>query len=143
MFLRKEEKSSGDFWREYEEKTGEKLLDRGLGKYVLGWDEFDEKKWNGIWGLIFTTTGGFHFHHFPQNNWIDALTQFAEKEPPKEKLIFIPKEKVLSIEFIVEKIWWKKIFNPSPPHLVVMYTDDAGNKKKLLFEAEYTIITHG
>ena len=138
MLFRKDEKSPDAFWREYEEKTGEKVLSRGLGKYVSGWEEFDEKKWGGIWGLIITTSGGFRFHHFPQNSWIDAVTRFAEKETVKEKTIFIPKEKIASSQFIKETWWWKKILSPSPPQLVISYTDEAGREGRLLFEAEYS-----
>ena len=138
MLFKKQEQSPDSFWREYEEKTGEKVLSRGLGKYVCGWGEFDEKKWGGIWGLLITTSGGFRFHHFPQNSWIDAFTRFAEKEPPRERTIFIPKEKITSSKLIKETRWWVKIFCPSVPHLVIHYTDEAGREGRLLFEAEYS-----
>jgi len=137
MLFKKEEKSPDMFWQEYEEKTGEKVLARGLGKYVSGWDEFDEKKWGGLWGLVITTSGGFRFHHFPQHSWIDAFTNFAKTDPPKEKTIFVPQEKIISSDYFAEKKWWKKILSFSPPRLVVKYMDEAGNEKKLLFEAEY------
>ena len=137
LLSNKNEKSKDDFWREFEEKTGEKVIDRGLGKYLSGWDIFDEKKWIGIWGLTFTTSAGFRFHHFPQHTWIDSFTSFASKEPLKEKSIFIPQEKITSSEMITEKNWRKKIFSPSPPRLVIIYLDDAGSEKKLIFEAEY------
>ena len=144
MFLKKQEKSSENFWREYEEKTGEKVLARGFGKYLSGWDEFDENKWGGIWGLIITTSGGFRFHHFPQNSWIDGLTKFAEKEQIKEKTIFIPKEKIISTDVIKETKWWKRLFGSLPPRLVVRFLDDAppdsaAAEKKIEFEAEYSI----
>ena len=138
MFFKKQEQSPDAFWREYEEKTGEKVLSRGLGKYVSGWKEFDEKKWGGIWGLLITTSGGFHFHHFPQNSWIDAFTRFAETVPLKEKTIFIPKEKIASSQLKKETRWWKKILSPSVPQFVICYTDEAGMEGKLLFEAEYS-----
>jgi len=137
LLTKKADKSTEEFWREYEEKTGEKVLTRALGKYVSGWDEFDQKKWNGIWGLIITTSGGFRFHNFPQNSWIDAFTQFTAKEPPKERTIFIPQEKIVSSESIIEKKWWKKIFMPSPPYLVIIYLDDAGNERKLILENNF------
>ena len=138
MFLKKDEQSPEDFWREFEEKTGEKVLSRGLGKYVSGWKEFDEKKWGGIWGLLITTSGGFHFHHFAQNSLIDAFTtRFAVNEPQKERTIFIPKEKIASSQLIRETKWWKKILSPSVPRLVIHYTDEAGKEARLLFEAEY------
>ena len=137
LLSKKADTSTDEFWREYEEKTGEKVEARGLGKYISGWDEFDQKKWNGIWGLIVTTSGGFRFHNFPQNSWIDAFTAYAAKEPPKEKTIFIPKEKIVSSEMKTEKNWWRKIFIPSPPHLVIIYLNEAGSERKLIFEAEY------
>jgi len=136
MFSKKEEKSSDAFWLEFEQRTGEKVLSRGLGKYVSGWKEFDEKNWSGIWGLLITTSGGFRFHHFPQNNWIDAFTRFAEKEPPKEKTIFIPNEKIASSQLIKETRWWKKILCPSVPQFVIRCTDEAGREERLVFEAE-------
>jgi len=137
MFLRKEEKKSQVFWQEYEEKTGEKVLKRGLGKYVSGWDEFDEKKWSGIWGLLITTSGGFRFHNFPQNSWVDALTKFADREPAKERTIFIPNEKIVSKEIIKETKWWKKILSSSTPRLIVKYIDDTSQEKRIVFDAEY------
>ena len=135
--FKKQKESPDAFWQEYEEKTGEKVLARSLGKYVSGWEEFDSKKWNNIWGLIITTSGGFRFHHFSQMSWIDALTRFADKKQATEKTIFIPNEKIISTKLIKEAKWWKKILNASPPHLVVHYTDDAGMEKQILLEVEY------
>jgi len=136
MLFKKKEQEPAAFWREYEEKTGEKVLSRGLGKYISGWQEFDEKKWGGIWGLIITTSGGFRFHHFPQNSWIDALTRLAEKEPPKEKTIFIPNEKIASLQLTKEPRWWKRLLTPCVPQLVIRYADEAGSVARLVFEAE-------
>ena len=139
MFAKKPEKSPEDFWREYEEKTCEKVLSRGLGKYLSGWDEFDKKKQNNIWGLIITTSGGFRFHHFPQRSIFDALTTFAATETPKEKTIFIPQNKIIATDEFKETKWWKKIFSFSTPRIVIKYTDDDdGKEKQLVFEAEYT-----
>ncbi len=149
MLFKKDEKSPDEFWREYEEKTGEKVLTRGLGKYVSGWDEFDKRKWNGLWGLVINTTGGFRFHHFPQNNIFDALIHLAanEREPLKEKTLFLPKEKIISQTFIKEEKWWKRLFSRSAPQLVISYIEETSDisveitgekEKKLVFEAEYT-----
>jgi hypothetical protein len=139
MLFKKDEKSPDEFWREYEAQTGEKVLSRGLGKYVSGWDEFDNKQWSGLWGLVINTSGGFRFHHFPQNNIFDLMTQFAAKESKKEKTIFIPQEKISSQQYFKEKKWWKKVFVNSTPRLIINYIDDSdGKEKKLIFEAEYT-----
>jgi hypothetical protein len=154
MLFKKDEKTPDEFWREYEEKTGEKVLTRGLGKYVSGWDEFDKKRWNGLWGLVINTSGGFRFHHFPQNSFFDALINLAanDKEQQKEKTIFLPREKIISQDFIKEEKWYKKLFFNSTPRLVINYIDESSDKsveksadiygkegKKLVFEAEYTM----
>ena len=135
--FKKPQKSPDLFWQEYEEKIGEKVLTRGLGKYIRGWKDFDDKKWNDIWGLIITTSGGFRFHHFPQMSWIDSLTQFAAQNQPTEKTIFIPGEKIISTKIIKEEKWWKKILSASPPQMVIFYTDEAGNEQRMLLEIEY------
>ena len=134
MFFKKEDKAMETFWREYEEETGEKVLKRGLGMYIGGWDEFDENRLKGIWGLVISTSGGFRFHHFPKNSWLENLTNFSGSKQPKERTIFIPQEKVISCEMKGETKWWKKIFGSSSPHLVVMYTDMGGMEKRMVFE---------
>ena len=139
MLNNDDKKSADDFWREYEEKTGEKVLKRGLGKYVSGWDEFDKREWGGIWGLVMTTSAGFRFHHFPQYSWLDSLTRFAERDKPREKTFFLPNEKIISNEVIRETKWWKKIFSSSVPHLIIKYLDEEGSERRLLFDADYSV----
>jgi len=150
MFFKKDEISPETFWREYEEKTGEKVLARGLGKYISGWEEFDKKQYNGIWGLVISTSGGFRFHHFPQYTLpipgiAPILATFAASanDKPMEKTIFIPNEKIILQKIIKEEKWYKRLFSRSAPQLVINYRDetpdDSGGKdKKLIFEAEYT-----
>lgn len=137
MPLRKKEKSSEAFWKEYEEKTGETVLARSLGRYLSGWEEFDKRAGNPIWGLIIASSGGFRFHHFPQRGWFDALVNFSGGDEPKEKTIFIPKEKIISARINAESKWWKKIFNSAPPRLIIKYRDEAENEKELLLEVDY------
>ena len=132
---RKAEKSAEDFWREYEEKSGEKVLARGLGRYVSGWEEFDDNRLTSIWGLVIATSGGFRFHHFPQRSWLDSLIVSGGREEAKEKTIFIPKEKIISAALSTETKWWKKLFAPSPPRLAIDY-HDGENTHRLLVEVE-------
>jgi hypothetical protein len=80
MLFRKASKDPDDFWRDYEEKSGEKILSRALGQYISGWEEFDNQGWTSIWGLVIASSGGFRFHHFPQTSWFDALTRFSGQE---------------------------------------------------------------
>ena len=135
MFSKKD-KNPGNFWREYEEKTGEEVLARGLGRYVSGWDEFDQQGWKLIWGLLITTSGGLRFHHFAQQSWITVFAQISGSEAPKEKTFFIPKEKINGARHIKESKWWKKILTPSTPQIVVSYRDDEGNERQLFLEAD-------
>ena len=132
--FRKAEKSPGDFWQEYEEKIGEKVLARCLGQYVSGWEEFGKIK--SLWGLIIASSGGFRFHHFPQQSWLDMLSRNSGHEGPKEKTIFIPKERILNARFIEETKWWKKLSTPYLPQLVINYLDGTENERQLLLEAD-------
>ena len=133
--LHKTEKSADEFWREYEEKTGEKVLAHGIGRYVSGWEKFDSNRWTSIWGLVIATSGGFRFHHFPQQSWLDSLIGGAVREEPKEKTIFIPKERIISTQLVVETNWWKKLFVSSPPQLFIDY-HDGDNTRRLVTEVE-------
>ena len=133
--MAKKLKSPEDFWREYEGNTGETIIVRSLGQYVSGWDEFNST--DPLWGLIIATSGGFRFHHFPQSNWLTALARFGSDETPKEKTIFIPSEKIISAMLYKETKWYKKIFSPGVPRLIIRYRDLAGNEKELLLLAEY------
>ena len=131
-------KGPEEFWREYEEKIGEKVLARGMGQYVSGWDEFDKAARNPIWGLIIATSGGFRFHHFPQINWLTSLAQFGSGgEAPKEKTIFIPADSILSAVLHKETKWYKTIFSSIPPRLIIRYRDATGAEKELLLYAEH------
>jgi len=137
MLVKRNQKDAEDFWREYEEQTGEKVLARSLGRYVSGWEEFDSQGWNSIWGLIIATSGGFRFHHFPQSNWLNALSNLGNSNAPKEKTFFIPKEKIISAKLIEETTWWKKIFGSAPPQLLIDYRDGTENTKQVLLEVEF------
>jgi len=137
MPAKRNQKTPEDFWREYEEQTGEKVLARGLGRYVSGWEEFDSKEWTSIWGLIIATSGGFRFHHFPQTSWLNALSNLGNNDAPKEKTFFIPKEKIISAKLIEETTWWRKIFRSFPPQLLIDYRDGAENTKQVSLEVEF------
>ena len=135
---RKQGKSPEDFWREYEEQTGEKIIARSLGRYVSGWDEFGDPPDAPLWGLIVATSGGFRFHHFPQANWVSNIIRLGSaNDPPGEKTIFIPSERIVSAVLRKETRWHRKIFLPGVPRLVVCYRDDNGAERELLLLAEY------
>jgi len=136
--MAKKRKNPNDFWRDYEEKTGEKVLARSLGQYISGWDEFGDLSANPLWGLIIATSGGFRFHHFPQANWLTLLARFgSDNEPPKERTIFIPGEKIITVELFKETKWYRKFFFHDIPRLFICYRDEAGNEKELLLNADY------
>jgi len=132
--MAKKKQSPDEFWQEYEEKIGEKVTARSLGQYVSGWDEFGSA--SNLWGLIIATSGGFRFHHFPQANWLSALSK-GSGNAPSEKTIFIPSEKIISAVLQKETKWYKKLFSSSVPRLIIQYSDEDGNEKELVFLAEY------
>ena len=138
MILKKTDKSVDDFWQEYEKQLGEKVIARSLGRYISGWEEFDNDGLTNLWGLIIVTRAGFRFHHFPQHHWMDMFNR--NREAAKEKIFSIPKDKIVSAELIKETNWLKKIFQPPAPHFTVNYLDESENKKKLLLEAD---LVHG
>ena len=130
--------SPEDFWRAYEEKTGEQIRARSLGRYVSGWDEFDDPPGYPLWGLVIATSGGFRFHHFPDTNWLSALMQQgAGGRASEEKTIFIPGEAILSAVLYKETKWYRKLFFPSIPRLTIRYRDKTGTERELLLYIEH------
>jgi len=138
ILTKKQDKSADDFWIEYEEQIGEKVLARTLGQYVSGWKEFDEGGNTPLWGLVIVTSGGFRFHHFPQQNWLDALIRPpATSGKPKEKTIFIPRENIISAILHNDARWWKRLLGPNLPLLKIQYRFGEEPEKTLLIQTEY------
>jgi hypothetical protein len=110
-----------EFWREYGARYGETVQAYGLGRYISGWAEFQDT----LWGLLIATSGGFRFHHFPHEGWIQALSRISfGGDSPKEKTLFIPHERILGVDLKLEKSWWKRFLNPSLPRVVIQYRPD-------------------
>lgn len=126
-------KDPAEFWREYEAQIGEKVLAYNIGRYLRGWAGLDLP----LWGLLIVSTGGFRFHHFPHESWLDALSRTATgSEAPKEKTIFVPKDQLVGVELKIETSWWKQLLFASPPLLVVRYITDKGLETTLMVETE-------
>jgi hypothetical protein len=137
MMARKKERTPEEFWRDYENRIGEKVLARSLGRYLSGWDEFDGPGGRPLWGLLIATEKGFRFHHFPQMSWIDALSRFNSGwEPPQEKTLFIPRQNIITVELRKETSWWKRLLTPSPPLLTIRYRTEGGTEAELLTETD-------
>jgi len=133
--FKSEVKEAQVFWQEFEESTGEKVLKRGMGKYISGWGEFDKMKERNISGLVIVTSGGFRFHYYPQRSWFDAITRYADSKQQKEIIVFIPQDRIISCDFIKEEKLWRKILLSAPPLLVIRFKDEAGSENQLVFEA--------
>jgi hypothetical protein len=125
-----------EFWTEYEKQHGEKVLAHFLGRYLSGWPEHPYP----LWGLLIATDGGFRFHHFPHEGWLQALSRVTTGgTPPQEKTIFVPRNRIRSAELRVENRWWKKIIAPCPPLLVIQYhagNPDTDPPRELLVETD-------
>ena len=127
-----------DFWKGYEETTGEKVLARGLGRYVSGWSEFDSQGGKAIWGLIIATSGGFRFHHFPQTTGLLGILGYGGGNTPKEKTIFVPSERIVSAVIQNEAKWYRKLLSPDGPFLIIGYVDESGSKMELRFSSVHS-----
>jgi hypothetical protein len=114
-----------EFWREYGARYGETIHAYGLGRYISGWAEFQGQ----LWGLLIATSGGFRFHHFPHEGWIQALSRISfGGDTPREKTLFIPRDRILGLELKIERSWWKKLLNPSLPCVMIRYSLDSAGK---------------
>jgi hypothetical protein len=134
MFFQKRTNDDPDrFWKEYGERHGEKVLAYALGQYLSGWDEYPM----AFWGLLIATDGGFRVHHFPHESWLQALSRTTMGgEMPREKTIFIPRDRIVSAEFKTEPSLWRRIFFAAPPRLLVRYRKEDGTEEELTAETE-------
>jgi hypothetical protein len=124
-----------EFWKKYEADLGEKVLSFSLGQYISGWAEYDPP----LWGLLIATDRGFRFHHFPHEGWLQSLSRLSTGgEPPSEKTIFIPRERILRAELRRETSRLKRILLASRPRLVIRYKDDGGSEGEFVAEADST-----
>ena len=137
MPLKKQEISADDFWREFESKSGEKVLAKTMGQYLSGWEEFKGSQGTPMWGIVIATTGGFRFHHFPRHNWLDALLGSGALQADREQTLFIPRGRIISASIKKETKWWKKLLSPSPAILIIQYRREDGTENKLLIQTEF------
>ncbi len=130
----KEKKEAAEFWKNYEEIHGEKVLAFNLGLYLKGCADIADS----LWGLLIATEGGFRFHHFPQESWISALSRVTSGggKGPKEVTLFIPAEKIISVECRIERNWLKKIFTAGRPLFVLRYCHEDGREYELFAETD-------
>jgi hypothetical protein len=116
LFRQKNTKSPEQFWSEYEEKIGEKILARGLAKYVSGHDEHPAE----LWGLAIASERSFIFHHFPQAGFLQSLGIGGGDDGPQEEIITIDRGRITSVETRVQKGWKQMLFY-KPPVLLIRY----------------------
>ncbi|MDL2230052.1 hypothetical protein LJC14_07380 [Treponema sp. OttesenSCG-928-L16] len=129
----KEQKSREEFWRVYEDRIGEKVFAYALGRYISGWTGYDQP----FWGLLIVSAGGFRFHHFPHEGWLNAAARAVSGgEPPEEKVLFIPAGRIIKAELYLETVWWKRLFLPSPPMMDIRYLDDSGAEQQFRAETD-------
>jgi hypothetical protein len=125
--------------KEYIERFNENIINLAMGRYLGGWTGEDEP----MWGIIVRTDLGLRFHHFPHEGWMAAMFRVGSHgKAPKEKILFIPNDNIISVEFQTENSWWKKIFFNKQPLIVVKYRGEcgvggeSGDEKTLLVETD-------
>jgi hypothetical protein len=133
LFSAKKQSDPREFWKSYEAQLGEKVLAFALGQYLSGWEEFDSP----LWGLLIATDSGFRFHHFPHEGWLQLLSRVSSgNDAPKEKTLFIPRDRILGAELYTEKSLLKRILFSSAPKLKIRYLDTQGGEGELVAETD-------
>ena len=117
------------FWREYEEKCGEKVLAYGLGRYLGGWDGYPMP----LWGLIIATEGSFRFQHFPNESWFAVIRKSARQE---EKSFAIKRDDIISFVYWKEKKILKRIFFSTRPCFIIQYKKPDGSNGEVRLEVD-------
>ncbi|MFP3043360.1 hypothetical protein LQZ19_16220 [Treponema primitia] len=122
-----------EFWKKYETALGETVHSYAMGQYLSGWPEYDYP----LWGLLIATSGGFRFHHFPHEGWLQILSRASSGgDPPKEKTIFIPQDRILRAELRIEKSLLKRFIFARGPLFVLRYTDSTDTEAEFVAEAD-------
>jgi hypothetical protein len=122
-----------EFWREYEARLGEKVLGYCLGRYVGGWDAFPDP----LWGLSVVTQAAYRFHHFPHEGWIEAIARVTTGgKAPVEKVIVIPRGRILTAAFRREQKLLKRIFLSAQSRLCLVYRREDGAEAELIVESD-------
>jgi hypothetical protein len=122
-----------EFWQDYEQRLGEKVLGYCLGHYIRGWDDYPDP----LWGLSIVSSSAYRFHHFPHENWLAAMTRATTGDKaPEEKIVVIPRKNILGADFMKEPKLLKRIFFSLQPWLSVRYRKDDGTEAELIVESE-------
>ncbi|MDR1429554.1 MAG: hypothetical protein LBI85_04630 [Spirochaetaceae bacterium] len=122
-----------EFWKDYEARLGEKVLGYCLGRYVGGWDRYPYP----LWGLSIVTSAAYRFHHFPHEGWIEALARATTgAKAPEEKVIMIPRDKILGAAFRREQKLLRRIFLSAQPRLCLSYRREDGSAAELVVESD-------
>jgi hypothetical protein len=133
LFERKKQQGPEEFWKGYEQKIGQKVLSYSLGQYMGGWDEYKSP----MWGLVIAAEGAFIFHHFPHEGWLQALSRTATGgEGPTERVITIPRDKLVDVRIEKQAGWLRRLFAYRPPRLVVRYRKADGSEGALIAETD-------
>ena len=129
----KKDTDPAEFWKDYEAQTGETVLSYCLGRYLRGWDAYQEP----LWVLNIVLSGSYRFHHFPHEGWIEALARVTRGgKGHEEKIIVIPREKIYAAAFVREPKLLKRILFSTRPWLSLKYRRDDGSEAELIVESE-------
>ncbi len=121
------------FWRETEERLGERVLLYSLGQYLGGYGDVRA----GAWGLFYISDSALHFQTFPNQNWFSTIFRsFARsraREEATEMEFTLPQASIREAQLRGGRSLWKRIFAPEPPTVSVYYINEDGNESELRF----------
>lgn len=127
------------FWRDTEQRLGEKVHLYSLGQYLGGYGEVRP----GCWGLFFISDSALHFQTFPNENWFGAIfrgvTRNRRQATESEMEFSLPQASISEVRLLSAPSWWKRLFSPQPPTVVVRYIDENGQEADLRFAMDMKV----
>jgi len=122
------------FWRETEERLGERVLLYSLGQYLGGYGDVR----SGAWGLFYISDSALHFQTFPNQNWFSTIFRSvtrnrARDQETTEMEFTLPQASIREVQLHGERSLWKRVVAPQPPTVSVFYINEDGNESELRF----------
>jgi hypothetical protein len=104
---------AGEYWKTFEEETGEKVEARSLGEW------YEAESGAGLWGLLILTDKSFRFKHVPSDNWMSSLFKRVEKSSKRKPVdIRIAREDLVSL-VSPKRGLFAKLVGPAFPHFSI------------------------
>jgi len=109
------------YWKEKENKLGERILGKNICEYISGYRDFDRK----TWGILYFTKNSFYFDIFHEKKFFfSSIFKVNRTDQDKKINTFqIPWKDVIKIDLPKAKNYFLSIFFPPDSLTIVSYSD--------------------